>query len=398
VGMGKLGGRELNFSSDIDLVFLFPGYGETVHAAPVSHDEFFVRLGQALLRLLATVTVDGFVFRVDMRLRPFGDSGPLACGFSAFEDYLLQHGRDWERYAWVKARPITATAAYAELYESAVRPFVYRRYLDFGVFESLREMKQLIEKQIARKDLVDHLKLGAGGIREIEFIVQAMQLIRGGQDRRLQGPRLFEILPQLARSKLLRPQVVKELDAAYRFLRTLENRLQMLTDAQVHTLPTEADAQARLARAMGHADWLPLLRDYRHHAAHVQRAFNALVFSPVGGDDEIVPASARSTTATHADVAQQGSAFAVVLDEASTAAGLAAMLAESGVAQATELARLFVDFRDSGPIRRLDVTGRRRLELLLPQLFAALESDDDILVMARRLLRVLEAIGGRSAY
>ncbi|MBM4198642.1 MAG: bifunctional [glutamate--ammonia ligase]-adenylyl-L-tyrosine phosphorylase/[glutamate--ammonia-ligase] adenylyltransferase, partial [Gammaproteobacteria bacterium] len=398
VGMGKLGGRELNFSSDIDLVFLFPGYGETVHAAPVSHDEFFVRLGQALLRLLAMVTVDGFVFRVDMRLRPFGDSGPLACGFSAFEDYLLQHGRDWERYAWVKARPITATAAYAELYESAVRPFVYRRYLDFGVFESLREMKQLIEKQIARKDLVDHLKLGAGGIREIEFIVQAMQLIRGGQDRRLQGPRLFEILPQLARSKLLRPQVVKELDAAYRFLRTLENRLQMLTDAQVHTLPTEADAQARLARAMGHADWLPLLRDYRHHAAHVQRAFNALVFSPVGGDDEIVPASARSTTATHADVAQQGSAFAVVLDEASTAAGLAAMLAESGVAQATELARLFVDFRDSGPIRRLDVTGRRRLELLLPQLFAALESDDDILVMARRLLRVLEAIGGRSAY
>ncbi|MBM4212796.1 MAG: bifunctional [glutamate--ammonia ligase]-adenylyl-L-tyrosine phosphorylase/[glutamate--ammonia-ligase] adenylyltransferase [Gammaproteobacteria bacterium] len=398
VGMGKLGGRELNFSSDIDLVFLFPGYGETVHAAPVSHDEFFVRLGQALLRLLATVTVDGFVFRVDMRLRPFGDSGPLACGFSAFEDYLLQHGRDWERYAWVKARPITATAAYAELYESAVRPFVYRRYLDFGVFESLREMKQLIEKQIARKDLVDHLKLGPGGIREIEFIVQAMQLIRGGQDRRLQGPRLFEILPQLARSKLLRPQVVKELDAAYRFLRTLENRLQMLADAQVHTLPTEPDAQVRLARAMGHTDWPPLLRDYRHHAAHVQRAFNALVFSPVGGDDEIVPASARSTTATHADVAQHASAFTVVLDEASTAAGLAAMLAESGVAQATELARLFVDFRDSGPIRRLDVTGRRRLELLLPQLFAAIESDDDILVMARRLLRVLEAIGGRSAY
>ena len=141
VGMGKLGGRELNFSSDIDLVFLFPGYGETAHAAPVSHDEYFIRVGQALLRLLATVTVDGFVFRVDMRLRPFGDSGPLACGFSAFEDYLLQHGRDWERYAWVKARALTASEAYADLYAEAVRPFVYRRYLDFGVFESLREMK-----------------------------------------------------------------------------------------------------------------------------------------------------------------------------------------------------------------------------------------------------------------
>jgi len=398
VGMGKLGGRELNFSSDIDLVFLFPGYGETVHAAPVSHDEFFIRLGQVLLRLLATVTVDGFVFRVDMRLRPFGDSGPLACGFSAFEDYLLQHGRDWERYAWVKARPITATETYGELYESAVRPFVYRRYLDFGVFESLREMKQLIEKQIARKDLVDHVKLGPGGIREIEFIVQAMQLIRGGQDRRLQGPRLFEILPQLARSTLLRPQVVKELDAAYRYLRTLENRLQMLADAQVHTLPKEADAQARLARAMGHADWQQVLSDYRHHAAQVQRAFNALVFSPVGGEDEAATASARGASLSNTDVAQPGGAFAVVLDEASSATALAQMLAESGVAAATELARLFVDFRDGGPIRRLDATGRRRLELLLPQLFAALEPEDDILVMARRLLRVLEAIGGRSSY
>ena len=408
VGMGKLGGRELNFSSDIDLVFLFPGYGETVHAAPVSHDEFFIRLGQTLLRLLATVTVDGFVFRVDMRLRPFGDSGPLACGFSAFEDYLLKHGRDWERYAWVKARPITATEAYSELYESAVRPFVYRRYLDFGVFESLREMKQLIEKQIARKDLVGHVKLGPGGIREIEFIVQAMQLIRGGQDRRLQGPRLFEILPQLARSKLLRPQVVKELDAAYRFLRTLENRLQMLADAQLHTLPKDIDAQARLARAMGHADWEQVLRNYRHHSAHVQRAFNALVFSPVGGDDEAATSTARhggainptgiTPTGINPGAAQSSSAFAVILDEASSASSLADMLVESGVAQATELARLCVDFRDSGPIRRLDVTGRRRLELLLPQLFAALESDDDTLVMARRLLRVLEAIGGRSSY
>ena len=173
VGMGKLGGRELNFSSDIDLVFLFPGHGETHAAAPVSHEEFFLRLGQALIRLLAAVTVDGFVFRVDMRLRPFGDSGPLACSFASFEGYLLQHGRDWERYAWVKARAITGAEAYADLYAEAVRPFVYRRYLDFGVFDSLREMKGLIEKQVARKDLVDHLKLGPGGIREIEFIVRA---------------------------------------------------------------------------------------------------------------------------------------------------------------------------------------------------------------------------------
>ena len=395
VGMGKLGGRELNFSSDIDLVFLFPGYGETVHAAPVSHDEFYIRLGQALLRLLSAVTVDGFVFRVDMRLRPFGDSGALACGFSSFEDYLLQHGRDWERYAWIKARPLTAPEEYAELYESAIRPFVYRRYLDFGVFESLREMKQLIEKQIARKDLVDHVKLGPGGIREIEFIVQSMQLIRGGQDRRLQGTRLFEILPQIGRSRLLQPQVVQQLDAAYRYLRTLENRLQMLADAQTHTLPKESSAQTKLARAMGDADWATLLRNYAHHAGHVQRAFNALVFSPVGSDDE----SPRERTESSASTG-----FAQMWEESATPTSLAETLiargiyATRGVEQALELARLLIDFRDSSQVRRLDATGRRRLEALLPQLLATLEPDDDPLVMGRRLLRVLEAIGGRSAY
>ncbi len=255
VGMGKLGGRELNYSSDIDLVFLFPEYGETDHASPTSHDEFFVRLGQGIVRLLSAPTVDGFVFRVDMRLRPFGDSGPLACGFSAFEDYLVQHGRDWERYAWVKARAITAVDAYAGLYAEAVRPFVFRRYLDFGVFESLREMKQLIEKQVVRRELADHVKLGPGGIREIEFMVQAFQLIRGGQDRRLQSARIFEVLPLLAGGRLLSERVVSELDGAYRYLRTVENRLQMLRDEQTHQLPVDEELRRRLARAMGKASW-----------------------------------------------------------------------------------------------------------------------------------------------
>ncbi len=391
IGMGKLGGRELNFSSDIDLVFLFPGYGETVHAAPVSHEEFYTRLGQALLRLLSTVTADGFVFRIDMRLRPFGDSGPLACGFSSFEDYLLQHGRDWERYAWIKARPVTGGEAYAELYDSAVRPFVYRRYLDFGVFESLREMKQLIEKQIARKDLVDHVKLGPGGIREIEFIVQSMQLIRGGQDRRLQGTRLFEILPQLARSRLLRPQAVSELDAAYRFLRTLENRLQMLDDAQVHTLPKDPLAQTRLARAMGAADWSALLREYQRHAGHVQREFNALVFAPSSSDAGTAVGHGSTTSGSAATLA-------LIWDDGSTVPMIAETLAARGFGASVELAQLLLDFRDGAQLRRLDSTGRRRLEQLVPQLLAALEVDDDHLVMSRRLLRVLEAIGGRSAY
>jgi glutamate-ammonia-ligase adenylyltransferase len=389
VGMGKLGGRELNFSSDIDLVFLFPGYGETIHAAPVSHEEFFVRLGQALLRLLSSVTVDGFVFRVDMRLRPFGDSGPLACGFSAFEDYLLQHGRDWERYAWIKARPITAPEAYAELYDSAVRPFVYRRYLDFGVFESLREMKQLIEKQVARKELIDHVKLGSGGIREIEFIVQSMQLIRGGQDRRLQGSRLFEILSQLARSRLLRPQAVIELDAAYRFLRVLENRLQMIGDAQTHSLPQDPATQQKLARAMGKESWQALRRDYERHTSHVHREFNALVFAPRGADG----ASDGSARAP-----REGAGLSLIWDDTADVAALIEMFASREMTNPAELAQLLIDFRGSSQVRRLDATGLRRLELLVPQLLGSLEPDDDHLVMARRLLRVLEAIGGRSAY
>ena len=203
VAMGKLGGGELNFSSDIDLVLLYPEGGETDGARPISNEEFFTRLGQALIRLLEQQTADGFVFRVDLRLRPYGDSGPLVSNAAALEDYLQLQGRDWERYAWVKARPITNQAGYAELFRSAIQPFVYRRYLDFGVFESLREMKALIEREVQRRELADHIKLGDGGIREIEFIVQSFQLIRGGQDRRLQTTSLRQALLLLVGAKLL---------------------------------------------------------------------------------------------------------------------------------------------------------------------------------------------------
>ena len=191
VAMGKLGGRELNFSSDVDLVLLFPEHGDTSGPRVIANEEFFTRLGQGLIRLLETATDDGFALRVDMRLRPFGDSGPLVASFASLEDYLPLHGRDWERYAYVKARPITAADRYAEIRASALDPFVYRRYLDYGVFESLREMKALIEREVERRELAGHIKLGPGGIREIEFIVQAFQLIRGGRERRLQTTSLL---------------------------------------------------------------------------------------------------------------------------------------------------------------------------------------------------------------
>lgn len=398
LGMGKLGGRELNFSSDIDLVFLFPEYGDTEHAAPVSHEEFFLRLGQTLIRLLSAPTVDGIVFRVDMRLRPFGDSGALACGFSAFEDYLAQHGRDWERYAYVKARALSGHAAFQQLYADALRPFVYRRYLDFGVFESLREMKQLIEKQVVRRELADHVKLGPGGIREIEFIVQAFQLIRGGQDRRLQTPRICEALPLLAGGRLLTQTAVLELTAAYRYLRTLENRIQMLRDEQTHQLPTEPRQREQLVRAMRVADWDALVADLDRHRDTVQRHFRAMVFAPQGAGDSDEATAGVNGGAAPGQTADVSLAAVPLWDDTLDARALTGLIEATGIAEAGAVAQLLVDFRGSGLVRRLDTAALARLQRLLPALLAELRSDDEHLVLLRRILRVLEAIGQRSAY
>lgn len=384
VGMGKLGGRELNFSSDIDLVFLFPEYGETDHAAPVSNEEFHLRLGQALIRLLSAPTVDGIVFRVDMRLRPFGDSGPLACGFDAFEDYLTQHGRDWERYAWVKARAVTSSDVYAPLFESVVRPFVYRRYLDFGVFESLREMKQLIARQVARRELMDNVKLGPGGIREIEFIVQAYQLIRGGQDKRLQQPNLLSVLPLLAGGRLLPGATVHELATAYRYLRCLENRLQMIADEQTHSLPVDDANKSRLMQAMGHGSWQELVCELDAQRAVVKRHFELLVFA----------VATDTPSHAHPAIAELGPLW----DADASIDLLRDALQRSGVNEAAEAARLLADYRSSGVVRRLDAAGNRRLQALLPALIAELRPQDATAAVVRRLLRVLESIGSRSSY
>ena len=282
VAMGKLGGRELNFSSDVDLVLLFPEHGETDGPRPIAGEELFTRLGQGLIRLLETATHDGFTLRVDMRLRPFGDSGPLVTSFAALEDYLSLQGRDWERYAYVKARPVTAPERYAEIRASALGPFVYRRYLDYGVFESLREMKALIEREVERRELAGHIKLGPGGIREIEFIVQAFQLIRGGRDRRLQTTSLLQALATLGELQLMPAAAVAELRAAYLYLRRLENGLQMLADSQVHQLPTDELARERIALAMGVSSWRALLADLGRHQACVSGHFDRFIFGAAG--------------------------------------------------------------------------------------------------------------------
>jgi len=381
VAMGKLGGGELNFSSDVDLVLLFPEHGETDGARSISNEEFFTRLGQALVRLLATPTADGFVLRVDLRLRPFGDSGPLVASFAAFEDYLPRHGRDWERYAYVKARPVTARERYAEIEASAVRPFVYRRYLDYGVFESLREMKALIEREVERRELADNIKLGPGGIREIEFIVQALQLTRGGRDRRLQTPALFAALERLGETRLLPAAAVAELSAAYVFLRRLENHLQMLDDAQVHRLPAEPLGRERLALSMGAGDWPALERELDAHRERVSRHFQLVIFG----------AGQSDRRAVRIDLGR-------FWDSQAETAALADALSAAGFGDSAEATRLLLELRASTLVRKLDEPGRRRLQALLPLLLAEVAHSSAQLPVLRRVLAIIEATGKRSAY
>lgn len=241
LAMGKLGARELNLSSDIDLIYCFPKHGKTDGKRELSNEEYFVRLGRKLLNVLSKQTSDGFVFRVDLRLRPFGESGPLVSSYDAMETYYYAQARDWERYAMVKVRPITGSKAQTEPLMAILRAFVYRRYIDFGAIESIREMKALIEHELRSKEIDLNIKLGRGGIREIEFIGQAFQLIRGGRAPNLQIRSILSVLQQIAEMQLLPGYAVNELCAAYRFFRLTENRIQAWQDQQTHNLFTDDD-------------------------------------------------------------------------------------------------------------------------------------------------------------
>ena len=386
IGMGKLGGAELNFSSDIDLVFLYPEAGETDGRRQVANEDYFTRLGQALIRLLDAKTPEGFVFRVDMRLRPFGEPGPLVVSFGAFEAYLQQHGRDWERYAWVKARAITGIGRYRELYDGVVRPFVFRRYLDFGVFESLRTMKAMIAREVERRELQDNIKLGPGGIREIEFIVQAQQLIRGGTEPRLQEPSLLAVLPRLEGAKLMQRTEVAELRVAYEFLRRVENRLQMVDDAQTHALPADDAGRERLASSMGYADPARFLDALEATRRAVTAQFDGAILGR-GGAAETTPAAQFEALWTAEPplerIAEEGVRF--------------------GLADPEAAARVLLELRQSAYFRRLDEFGRRRLATLLPRILMAVARVDAGAAgeghpVLTRLLRIIEAIGGRTTY
>src|SRR5688572_3200248 len=275
VAMGKLGGRELNVSSDIDLVFVHPDSVENPSDPPEIE-----RTARKLIALLNDVTEDGFAFRVDMRLRPYGEAGALVSSFEALENYFVSQGREWERYAWIKARPVSGLDADLRTLEGIVRPFVYRKYLDYGTLEAMRRLHAEVRRDVARRELADHVKLGPGGIREIEFIVQALQLVRGGRDAELTARPTLLILGLLAKKRLLPDEAKAELAEAYVFLRRVEHRLQYLDDAQVHELPDDAEDQARLAQMMNFDSWETFRAALEAHRQAVTRHFQSVFATP----------------------------------------------------------------------------------------------------------------------
>ncbi|GAB2507103.1 bifunctional [glutamate--ammonia ligase]-adenylyl-L-tyrosine phosphorylase/[glutamate--ammonia-ligase] adenylyltransferase [Lysobacter humi (ex Lee et al. 2017)] len=376
-GLGKLGGGELNFSSDVDLVYAFDEPATSDGARPLDAEPYLTRLGQQLAKLLDEVTPDGFCHRVDLRLRPFGTSGRLVWSFAALEQYFQREGRDWERYAWQKARPVAGDIEAGERFLATLRPFVYRRYLDFGALDGLREMKASIAAEVARRELVDDIKRGPGGIREVEFLVQALQLIRGGREPALRERRLLPALRALVESGHIDPVTGDALADAYRMLRRVENRLQMLGDAQTHALPTDDEARLRIARGLGHADWGGFAAGLQAVRGRVAAEF-AVLLAP------------RERTEAPDALATYWRALPTDGD--------AGVLADAGFDAAAEADTLLRDFARAPAVQALSDSARARLDRVMPALLAAACASREPMLALRRLLALVANILRRSAY
>lgn len=406
LGMGKLGGRELNFSSDIDLIFVYPDAGETVGGRKaVENSKFFTRLGQRLIRALDEVTAEGFAYRTDMRLRPFGDSGALVLSFASMEDYYQEQGRDWERYAMIKAKILGEDLSNLNhrYLKQMLRPFVYRRYLDFSAIQSLREMKEKISREVVRRNLIDNIKLGAGGIREVEFIVQTFQMMRGGRDKILQERSLLTVLPRLAELNLLTIEQVTDLRTAYLFFRQVENVLQALDDKQTQTLPTDEQAQQCLILAtqkyliateqgetwLEHAiqNWADFLQVLGQYQKKVRAVFNALI----GKDDE-----EENPPLVNEQIALWRDILHLEMNEED----LASVLKEYAVQDAdyAEIFRWLTTTLQDWSRKPIGVRGREVLRTLLPKMLDKIFSQPNYLILLPRLLNILDKITTRTTY
>jgi glutamate-ammonia-ligase adenylyltransferase len=383
LALGKLGARELNFSSDIDLIFAFPGGGETRGAGgPVEHEEFFSRLCRRLIHVIGHPDAEGLVFRVDLRLRPFGDNGPLVLSFDAMERYYQEQGRDWERYAWIKARAVAGDRRAGQELLKRLQPFIYRRYLDFGAFESLRAMKHMISQEVARKGMQGNIKLGRGGIREIEFFGQMFQLIRGGVSPELQKGPIREALAALAAEGHIPEEVRWELDAAYVFLRTVEHRLQEAADQQTHDLPSDPAGQARLAASLGFEGPEAFATVLDRHRDAVHRHFQMLLESPDGDRPE----------------RRGDNGLSDIWHQKMEAAEASAALAQLGYHPPTEALQILRDLHGDSATRALSPTGRQRLDRLIPLVLAEARRARHPLTALRRVADLIRTVERRTSY
>ncbi|MGK0247398.1 MAG: glutamate-ammonia-ligase adenylyltransferase [Oleispira sp.] len=414
LGMGKLGAHELNLSSDIDLIFAYPESGMTTGNAAgkreLSNQEFFIKVGQKLIQALDNTTIDGFVFRTDMRLRPYGDSGPLVMNFASVEEYYQTQGRDWERYAMVKARIITSdglpsvdaevTATGKELL-SILRPFVYRQYVDYSAFESLRSMKAMINTEVRRRGLQANVKLGSGGIREIEFVVQAFQLIRGGQEKELQTRELLIVLSILEGEGYLPLRACKELRQAYLFLRDTEHVIQALNDEQTQLLPSDeyqySDlAQTRVAFAMGFPTWQEFLIELDVQRENVSHHF-AQIVAPADEDQD--------STDEHTHNKIEKEAWQDLWhgnfdgdDSRSDELEEQAFLKQFPCTQSDTVINHITKFRDSRAINSMQTIGRERLDTLMPLLLRRVWKSDYPVNTLERILPIISATLRRTVY
>ncbi len=388
LGMGKLGGQELNVSSDIDLIYIYPRAGHSSSESSIDNEAYFRRVAQLLSQLLGNVTGDGFAFRVDTRLRPFGESGPLVINLSALEQYYLTQGRNWERYAMIKARPIVGVPEDIALLDEIIKPFVYRRYLDYSAIDALRDLKRKIALMVKQKSMHNNVKLGLGGIREIEFIGQAFQLVRGGRIDSLHVRPIKQVLRQLREEQLMSETDVNALCLSYDFLRRVENALQAMRDQQVHSLPTDAEDKHRLIGMIGFNDWDSFEHSLDQHRQAVSARFNAL-FSDWNADESDASASLNDSVEI---------AWAVLSSPEVPEGSAEEAIRSLGMEPGEELMEALRDVTRGSFYQRLTSRSQGRVDRILPLLVdAAMEQQQPSQALVR-CLNLVRTVAGRSGY
>ncbi|MEO9275602.1 bifunctional [glutamate--ammonia ligase]-adenylyl-L-tyrosine phosphorylase/[glutamate--ammonia-ligase] adenylyltransferase [Marinomonas sp. 5E14-1] len=383
IGMGKLGGHELNLSSDIDLIFAFREHGDTQGGKKsLSHQEYFTKLGQKLIQHLDQVTADGFVFRVDMRLRPFGQSGALVLNMDSLENYYQDQGRDWERYAMIKARVMSGNELDMREFEALRKPFVYRKYLDFGAIGALRDLKQMIAKEVRRKGIEHNIKLGEGGIREVEFVAQALQILHGGRDQGLQTPSLLKVLPYLAQQDYLSAEEVSMLQEAYLLLRRTEHALQAVNDEQTQLLPDSDKARLRIALMVGYSSWQALDERLWEVRKKVHACFVDLIDDGEDSTEEVKHQETWRLLIKHPEDSE------AIID------AIEHIVWQDKNVAVKRIAQLLV----SRTVVFMQPIGHERLAVFLASFMSQLANEDKPDLVLERVFPILEAVLRRTAY